>query len=92
MYPKILSVRPAPFGAGERTIAFIDVEISENLRLYNLALRSTSGGRMRTFSPNAMGKHTATFTPALAELITQAAVAALPNGSNAANDSTCAAA
>lgn len=71
---KILSVRPA---AGPIVLAHFDLEVSEQLRIYNLALRRTPDGRLRTIAPNAAGKHAATFHPDLAEKISRAAAAAL---------------
>jgi hypothetical protein len=77
---KILAIRPAPPGAGTKTLAHFDVEISEHLRLYNLTLRETGTGKLRTIAPNAAGKHCATFHPVLAEQITRAAAAVLDGG------------
>lgn len=70
---RILSIRRE---AGSGTLARFDVEISPELRMYNMVLRSADGGKFRSYPPNAHGKHVATFHPALAEQITQAAVAA----------------
>ncbi|MCK5932082.1 MAG: hypothetical protein KAG89_07900 [Fulvimarina manganoxydans] len=80
---KILAVRPAPRSASGRVLAFFDVEIGEHLRLYNLALRRTPDGRLRTVAPRTDGKHCATFHPDLANDISAAANVAL--GGRAAN-------
>lgn len=71
---RILSIRPE---AGESALARFDVEVGPHLRLYNLLLRKAPDGRLRTFAPNAMGKHVATFHPDLANEITRAATAAI---------------
>ena len=78
---KILNLRPA---VGPKTLAYFDVEIGEHLRIYNLMLRRTDDGKLRTVAPNACGKHAATFHPVLGEQISQAAAAAL-SGGRAAN-------
>ena len=70
----ILSIWPA---AGEKELAYFDVEIGPHLRLYGLVLRRTPNGRLRTFAPKVSGKHAASFHPELAEQITAAATAAL---------------
>ena len=74
---KILSIRPAPAGAGTRTVATFDAEIGEHLRLYGLMLREFKDGVRRTIAPNANGRHAATFHPTLGEQLTAAASAAL---------------
>lgn len=74
---RVIDIRPQN---GPSAIAHFDVEISEHLRLYNLVLRKTPDGRLRTYAPNACGKHTATFHPFLAKQITEAATAALESG------------
>jgi hypothetical protein len=70
---RILNVRPA---AGPKTLAYFDVEIGDHLRIYNLQLRDTPVG-LRTVAPNACGKHAATFHPALAAKISEAAAVTL---------------
>jgi hypothetical protein len=70
---KLLSIR---LEAGSGALARFDVEITPELRMYNMVLRSTANGLFRSYPPNAHGKHVATFHPALAEQITQVAVAA----------------
>jgi hypothetical protein len=77
MYPKIMNIRPAPGGAGVRTIAHYDAEISEHCRLYGLLLREFPDGTRRTIAPNNNGRHFATFHPTIGEQLTAAASAAL---------------
>ncbi|WP_026619123.1 hypothetical protein M728_000785 [Ensifer sp. WSM1721] len=78
---EILSIRPV---AGPKDVALYDVEITPHLRLFNVLLRKSPDGRLRSFAPKAFGKHSASFHPELAEQMTQAAIAAL--GSKAAYD------
>ncbi|MBN9029107.1 MAG: hypothetical protein J0I23_04820 [Rhizobiales bacterium] len=59
-----------------REAVIFDIQIGDHLRLYNLSLRECGNG-YRVIAPNAFGKHSATFTPTLAEQITRAAVAAI---------------
>lgn len=61
---KIISIRPAPPGAGSLRARF-DVEFDAGLRLFNLALKDTTNG-WRCFAPSAFGAAAATFTPAVA--------------------------
>ena len=56
---QLLSIRPEPPGRGN-TLARFDVQM-DGLRLYNLALKQTSGGH-RVFAPSAFGSSAATFT------------------------------
>lgn len=78
---EITDVRPT---GRPKDIAVFDVQIGPHLRLYNLTLRRTPDGRLRTLAPNAAGKHSASFHPELAEKITLAAAAAI--GGYAANE------
>lgn len=71
---KILGFRPT---AGPRLVAYFDVEVADNLRIYNMELRRTSSGQLRSYAPKAGGKHAATFHPSLATEITRAAEAVL---------------
>ncbi|MDX0105491.1 hypothetical protein CN135_11035 [Sinorhizobium meliloti] len=71
---KVIDIRP-PVRMND--LAVFDVEIGHHLRLYNLSLRRTPSGRLRTLAPNACGKHSASFHPELAEQLTKAAEAAM---------------
>lgn len=77
---KIMSIRPAPFGVGEKTLALFDVELSPECRIFNLALRQNSNGQYRIVSPNSQGRHVVTFSTNISAQITEAAVAALHGG------------
>ena len=81
---RILSVRREPPGNGNCIMRF-DAQISDDVRLFNLRLVEMPGGRRLTYSASAHGSRTATFAPALAELITRAASVALL-GDQASND------
>ncbi|WP_374829653.1 hypothetical protein [Paenochrobactrum pullorum] len=77
---KILQIRPAPFGVGEKTLALFDVELSPECRIFNLALRKNSSGQYRIVSPNSQGRHVVTFSKNISAQLTEAAVAALHGG------------
>jgi len=70
---RILDIRR---GAGNE-IATFDIELSPHLRMFNMILRRTEDGRVRSFPPKVKGKHCASLHPALAEQITAAAKVAL---------------
>lgn len=73
---KILSIRPAPAGAGGRTLALFDAQVSADCRLFNIRLVEAPDGRRLAYPPNAHGERVATFSPALADQIMRAASAA----------------
>jgi hypothetical protein len=81
--PKILDIRPALGGAGGRTVAFVDAQLTEDCRLYNLRLVDIEDG-YRIHAPSAFGSKTATFAPALAADLVRAAIHAL--GEKPGND------
>lgn len=72
----ILNIRPAPPGAGGRTVAFFDAQVSQDIRLTNLRLVQSDRG-WRVHSPMAFGCNTATFAPELVRHLTDAALSAL---------------
>lgn len=80
---QILAIRQV---AGPKDVAVYDVEITPYLRLFNILLRKSPDGRLRSFAPKAFGKHSASFHPELAEQMTQAAIAALKR--QVANDNS----
>ena len=73
---RILSIRPAPPGSGS-TLARFDLEMTEDLRIFNLRLTARSSGGHSVFAPNAMGARVATFSNRLVDQIASAALAAL---------------
>jgi hypothetical protein len=82
---RILAIRPAP--PGSATLARFDLELTSELRMYDLRLVQTESGRRLTYSQNAAGRRTATFVGTLADEITQLASNAFDGGLNA-NDRT----
>lgn len=79
---RILSIRPEPPGFGN-TIARFDVQITDDVRLFNLKLVDSQRGR-RVYAPSAYGASVATFAPAFGDALISAAMAAL--GGEPAND------
>ncbi|WP_130229041.1 hypothetical protein [Bradyrhizobium sp. Leo121] len=73
---KILDIRPSPPGE-RKTLARFDLELTPELRMYDLRLVQTESGRRLTYSQNAGGKRTATFVGTLADEVTQLASNAL---------------
>lgn len=69
-------------------IARVDVEITDDLRVFNLKLSRRDSGGYAVFAPNAMGSRVVTFSQPLVAEIASAAVASLmepsPNDRNAA--------
>lgn len=76
MHPKILNLRPAPFGAGGRAVAFVDVQLTPDCRLYNLKLVTSPEG-YRIHAPSAFGAKTATFSATFAAELVSAAIQAI---------------
>lgn len=73
---RILDARPEPPGCGN-VIARVDVEITEDLRVFNLKLSRRPDGGYSLFAPNALGGRVVTFSRPLVAEIASAAVAAL---------------
>lgn len=71
----IIAIRPEPPGFGT-TIARVDVQLTDQIRMFNLRLIEGPRGR-RVHAPIAMGANVATFAPSLAEEIVRAAGVAL---------------
>lgn len=71
---RIIDLQPvADHGAGTRTLAVFDLELTDEVKLYGMRLLDR-GGRRLTYAASANGgRRTATFAPALAERITAAA-------------------
>lgn len=57
---KIISIKPVPFGAGEKTRALFDVELDSGIKLYNLKLTRGSNG-LRVYGPRDHNGATITF-------------------------------
>lgn len=73
---KILSIRRAPSGVSANILAHFDVELTPEIRLYNLALRQYPDGNRSVAAPNAFSRRTATFSTDLAVRLTTAAATA----------------
>lgn len=79
---RILGLRPAPPGEG-KTLARFDIELTPELRMYDLRLVQAADGRRLTYSQNAGGRRTATFVGDLADEISDLASKAFDGGLNA---------
>lgn len=51
---------------------FVDVEIADGVRLFNLRVKRSSDGSVRIYAPNAYGTRTASLSPAVANQIAAA--------------------
>lgn len=84
---KILSCRPEPPGYGN-VIARVDVELTDDIRAFNLKVSKRPDGGYAVFGPNALGGRVITLSRPLVTKIAEAAVAALkeptPHDSSAA--------
>jgi hypothetical protein len=72
---KLLSIRSEPRGSGS-AVARLDIELNDDLRLFNLRLNARAAGRT-VYAPNAMRSRVATFSPTFVEAISCAAGVAL---------------
>ena len=70
----ILSIRPDP--GGGNTLARFDAQLSPDIRMFGLKLVKTPRGH-RVYPPHSNTNNLATFTPAFAESLARAALAAL---------------
>lgn len=73
---KILSCRPEPPGSGN-VVARCDVELTQDIRVFNLKVSQRPAGGYSVYGPNAMGGRVITFSIELAQEIAAAALAAL---------------
>ena len=74
----VLNVEPVANqgGGGMRVLAFFDLTLNPDVKMYGLRLMEAPDGRRIVYSPNANGgRRTATFSPAMASAITAAAIA-----------------
>jgi hypothetical protein len=55
---------------GMNTIAFFDLELSEDIRMYGMRLIEAPSGKRVSYAPSSGGRRFATFAPALAQRIT----------------------
>ena len=57
-----------------RTIAYFDVELSPEIKLYGMRLLEAPSGKRISYAPSSGGRRFATFAPDLAASITDAAI------------------
>lgn len=69
-------LRLTPDRTGGAVVARFDIELTDDIRMYGLTLRQSRKG-YRSDVPNLHGMHVVTFTPHVAQQITDAALAAL---------------
>lgn len=75
---QILEIKPAanPGGGSVRLVAVFDLQLNDDIAMYGLRLMEAPGGRRLVYAPNGNGgRRLATFSPALAATITEAATA-----------------
>lgn len=75
---QILDIKPvANSGGGAvKLLATFDLQLTDEIRMHGLRLMEAPGGRRLVYAPNGNGgRRLATFSPALAATITEAATA-----------------
>jgi hypothetical protein len=75
-------VTPEPDRGGHTRIGLVDVEMTPDIRLYKLRVLRMRNGRHRISAPYSGKNLCASFSPELAEKITQMAVEALREAAN----------
>jgi hypothetical protein len=75
-------IAPQRDRTGHTCVGVFDVELTPDLRLYKLRLLRMRDGRFRTYAPYAGRYLAASFSPELAEKLTQMAVEALGDAAN----------
>ncbi len=80
---KILAARRPPPGMSPNLLGFVDLQLSPEVRIYDLRVLRSPGG-LRVHSASARGSKIVTFTPAISEEIARLAGEAL--GEIARND------
>jgi hypothetical protein len=78
---KVISIRPAPHGAGS-AVAHVDIEFNQDIKFFNLRVSRRADGGFSVFAPNGQGGagRVVTFSPTLVKEISSAALAALSGG------------
>lgn len=71
---KIINVRR---GAGQRTIALLDIELEPGVRIFDISLKRNQAGELRVFAPSPGSKHIVTFDIEFADKIIAMAEAAI---------------
>jgi hypothetical protein len=72
---EILNIEPVASsgGGGMRVLAFFDLQLSDDVRMYGLRLLEAPDGNRVTYAPQSGSRRSATFARPLAERITAAA-------------------
>lgn len=87
---KVLDIKPvANSGGGSvRAVAVFDLQLTDEIRMHGLKLMEAPGGRRIVYAPSGNGgRRLATFSPALAAAITDAATAKM-RGQDTADGTT----
>ncbi|MBB2832406.1 UNVERIFIED_ORG: hypothetical protein GGD51_002535 [Rhizobium esperanzae] len=71
---KILYAHPTGETSQRDCVAFVDVELNDDVRLYGLRLVRQADGRHLLYAPQAGHRRTATFSKPLAEQLTALAL------------------
>lgn len=74
---KLLYTHPIREPGNKNCIAFIDVELNEDVRLCGIRVFRKADGTHYVAAPQAGTRRTATFSPAMGARLTELAVAAL---------------
>lgn len=73
---RILEIIPAPPERGG-LLATFSIELPNGVRIFDLSLHRAKDGALRTWAPHIGRRRSVTFSPALAESLSRAALAAL---------------
>ena len=71
---KILYAHPTGENGQRDCVAFVDVELNDDVRLYGLRLVRQPDGRHRIYAPQAGHRRTATFSKHVSEQLTALAL------------------
>jgi hypothetical protein len=83
---RILSIRPAP--PGSATLAHVDVEIVDGVKLFGLRVSRAEDGSYRVFGQNSARGRTCTFAPEFVAQIALATISSFESTSHRKNDHT----
>jgi hypothetical protein len=83
---KILSIRPAP--PGSATLAHVDIELVDGVKMYGIRVSRADDGTYRAFGQNSDRGRTCAFSPAVVADITAATLSELELTGHRTNDRT----